>query len=483
MQGKVKNDRRIVGLALRSLIVLTLVAAACPALAEERPEDTLAEASQRFQRGVELFEQERYEASLAEFRRAYDLAPHPQVIFNIARLQARLEQIPEAIEGYQRFLEETGDHVEPELRREVEEELERLRPLVGQIRVVVERPTTGALIYLDDIEVGPAPLESPIVVQAGSHRVEVRAEGFLAFSRRATVAGQGEVEVVASLIPAASPDQATGSIVIETPTLGASVALDGEEVGTTPLEGPITALVGTHRVELSRLGYQREEREVEVALGQETSLTLRLRPDESLPPEQSSTVAVEASEPDVELFLDSEPYSSGPIPPGPHLIEVARPGFETWSQRIDLGAGEPLRLEAVLRPTEATRVRYDARARRARAIAWSLAATAVVGIGLAFGFFAWNIERDRDWSEELAALYAIPEPELSDDDLGRANQLERDLEGLSTWNAIEWSLLGLGLAATGAALALFLIGPDPDRYERVAFRFGPGGVSLNWSIP
>ncbi len=465
-----------------ALSALACLACTTAALAEQtgEPDNPFVEAGERFRHGVQLFEQERYEASLVEFQRARELAPHPQVTFNIARIHARLDHVAEAIDGYERYLVEAGDGVPAELRLEVETEIERLRRLVGALRVVVERPSDGAVVYLDGREIGPAPLAAPLRVRTGSHAVEVRAEGFLTFSREVAVVSEAEVVVGASLIRAASPDHATGAIVVETGVPGVAVSLDGEPVGSTPLERPIVALVGAHAVRLSRPGYLDEERRVEVALAQETRLEVRLRVDEAALTERGASVEVTPSEPGAEVVLDGEPYAGGPVPPGPHLIEVSRPGFDPWTRLVDLERGEARRLEADLRPTEATRSRYEERAARYRLAAWSLATAALATVGLAAGLYGWNAGRDRDWSGELADLYATPEAELTGEDLRRAGRLEADLEGLSAWSATEWGLLGLGLAAAGLALTLFLVGPDPDRYERLDARVGPFWYAMIW---
>jgi hypothetical protein len=57
---------------------------------------------------------------------------------------------------------------------------------------------------------------------------------------------------------------------------GATVKVDGEAVGKTPLE--ITTVPGTHRVEISRPGFVSERREVELVDGVRRELEFPLRP-------------------------------------------------------------------------------------------------------------------------------------------------------------------------------------------------------------
>ncbi|MCZ7680629.1 MAG: hypothetical protein M5U28_18420 [Sandaracinaceae bacterium] len=89
------------GIALAVLASLgTSIAGAQPS-AEAR-----AEARTRFERGLELFEEQRYDAALAELSRAYELAPNWRVLFNIARSHAFLGRAVEAVAWYERFLSE-----------------------------------------------------------------------------------------------------------------------------------------------------------------------------------------------------------------------------------------------------------------------------------------------------------------------------------------------------------------------------------------
>lgn len=159
--------------------------------AEEVDPAAVAEARQRFDRGVELFDAGEYEAALAEFYRAYEIAPNHVVLLNIAL-------------AYERYLAEGGDRIAAQRRAEVETTLAALRQRVGRINVTVSRPES-AVVYIDDVEVGQVPLEHPVSVGAGPHVVEVRAEGYLPSRREVIVAGEAEVDLEISLTPLAAP--------------------------------------------------------------------------------------------------------------------------------------------------------------------------------------------------------------------------------------------------------------------------------------
>lgn len=80
-----------------------------------------AEARRRFHAGATAVEEGDYEAALRHFTRAYELRPHPALLYNIANAADRLRRDELAAGFYRRYLEETP---EAENRRFVEHRLE-----------------------------------------------------------------------------------------------------------------------------------------------------------------------------------------------------------------------------------------------------------------------------------------------------------------------------------------------------------------------
>src|ERR1700753_3087327 len=67
------------------------------------------EADRHFKSGVALFKEAKYAEALAEFERAYEIAPHPLVLYNIAGCHRELSHYAEAVTYYRRFLAEGKD--------------------------------------------------------------------------------------------------------------------------------------------------------------------------------------------------------------------------------------------------------------------------------------------------------------------------------------------------------------------------------------
>ena len=102
---------------MRLLIVLAISGLALPALAEQVDPDTEV-ARRHFQRGSELYEQQRYDDAINEFDQARQLKPLPAFDYNIARCHDRMGRWAEALAAYRRYLEAAPNEPDSESVRE-----------------------------------------------------------------------------------------------------------------------------------------------------------------------------------------------------------------------------------------------------------------------------------------------------------------------------------------------------------------------------
>ena len=160
-----------------SALIAVVLAAAPAARADGAPDkasgsqDLAVRAKESFQRGVQLYEERDFGGAGVEFRRAYDLLPNFRILFNQGRVAVELRDYASAIELFARYLADGGDQVPAERHREVTQEIDRLKPRVGQIKVVADE--ASAAVYLDDALVGRTPM-APLNVNVGRHRLEFR---------------------------------------------------------------------------------------------------------------------------------------------------------------------------------------------------------------------------------------------------------------------------------------------------------------------
>jgi tetratricopeptide (TPR) repeat protein len=103
---------------MKRILVPLLAAALLPAqLAAQPAKRRQAEARRQYQRGAALFKQGKHDAAIAAYQAAYDLAPRPALLFNIARAHHEAGRREEALEHYRRYLEaEPGGAVAAEAR-------------------------------------------------------------------------------------------------------------------------------------------------------------------------------------------------------------------------------------------------------------------------------------------------------------------------------------------------------------------------------
>lgn len=132
-----------------------------------------SEASARFRRGVELFQEEAYRAALVEFQRAYEIAPDYRLLYNIAQTKLQVQDYVGAAQDYDLYLRQGGAAIPLERRTQVEGELAALRERVARISIEVNRE--GAEVFLDDLRIGTAPIAGTILANVGRHRVSARA--------------------------------------------------------------------------------------------------------------------------------------------------------------------------------------------------------------------------------------------------------------------------------------------------------------------
>ena len=200
--------------ALTAWLVLSNAEASPPP-----PRDEVAEAHRRFQRATELFEENNLAGALAEFRRAYSIAPTYKILYNIGQLCYLLQDFPCAFDSLTRYLGQGGNEVSGPRREEVQRDLARLQPRVAKLRILADQP--GAEVTVDNVSVGRTPLSDPVLVVAGRPQIRVTLAGHVPVTRVVEVAGMdtATVEVQLALAdPTAPPTRAEPVVVAAAPT-------------------------------------------------------------------------------------------------------------------------------------------------------------------------------------------------------------------------------------------------------------------------
>jgi serine/threonine-protein kinase len=218
--------------------------------------------------------------------------------------------------------------------------------LAPAVRVDVE--PAGAVVELDGQPAGTAPLTLPPLVP-GLHTVRVSREGFETEERRLELAaGVDPGPLRFELKPAA------GTLSLRSEPEGATVKVDGELVGSSPLSGHRLP-PGPHQIVVERKDYRPWGIEVESRPGETLNLTARLTRDKAASPPAGSSTTSSSAPPKpqegelVELGPDVVPPRklSGSPAPYPPAAQRGRIQGTVTVEMIVSETGEPQGLKVV----------------------------------------------------------------------------------------------------------------------------------------
>ncbi|HET7539880.1 MAG TPA: PEGA domain-containing protein [Polyangiaceae bacterium] len=195
-------NRRFRLLLLLAIASHGATAAAQPAPPAPSPNAT-TEARERFQRGVALYREGSFDAALAEFRRAYEIAPNYRILYNLAQVQVERHDSVAALALFQQYLQQGGNEIDAERRAQIERDMQSLRKRVADL--TVESNVSGAQLAIDGVEAGTLPLTEPIQVNSGVRQLTLAKPGYQSVSRSVTIAGAEPLKLSLSLEPLAGP--------------------------------------------------------------------------------------------------------------------------------------------------------------------------------------------------------------------------------------------------------------------------------------
>ncbi len=166
-------------------------------------DDSSVKAKAAFSEGRELFKANDFKGAADAFRQAHKLAPSWKLLYNIGQSEAAATRYGLALEAFERYLARGGDEIESERQKEVLEEVDRLRRMVGSVEVTAPR---GCLIVVDDVERGRAPLSGSLMISAGvEHRVVVKKVDEILVDRIVRVSGGQKTTIEVKDKPSAEP--------------------------------------------------------------------------------------------------------------------------------------------------------------------------------------------------------------------------------------------------------------------------------------
>jgi hypothetical protein len=211
---------RAIRIALGALVAssaLTLTTSGIATAADKPTSAALAEGRTHFLRGVDLYRDQDFRAALVEFRRANEVAPSYRILYNLGQTYYELQDYVGARSAFQEYLDQGGTRIPAARRTQVGHDLRKLEARVAYLTVTVD--AEGALVAIDDVVVGTAPLSEPVEISNGERKITATLAGRGTVARTLEVAGGDHVTVNLELPRrvAPPPPPAPVSIVIPAP--------------------------------------------------------------------------------------------------------------------------------------------------------------------------------------------------------------------------------------------------------------------------
>ncbi|MEM1089441.1 MAG: PEGA domain-containing protein [Pseudomonadota bacterium] len=181
----------------------------------------------------------------------------------------------------------------------------------------------GATLYVDGDPVGETPLTAQIL--EGDRDLSLQLEGYKDWATGLTLTAGAELA-----LPTVELTPADTLVTVASTPSGASVTVEGEYRGQTPLRLAL-APGRSYRMGFTRAGYQSRQRVVDVAEGDDTRLNIRLQP--------ILGVVQMAGEPeDAEVYVDGvfqgRLNDRFELAAHPQRIEVRREGYQPYSTTV-----------------------------------------------------------------------------------------------------------------------------------------------------
>ena len=162
--------------------------------------------------------------------------------------------------------------------------------LVADFARVTINAGEGSNIYINDKHKGESPWSGDLA--SGTYVFEARKNGHRTTSISKTIEATPSKQ--SYNIPAPTP--ILGTVIVKSSPVMADIHIDGKTVGKTPLEQEL--IIGSHKVTVSKDGYQSQEKAITISEGKTEEVNLTLTPNQTTQP----TVAIKISDSDLARF-------------------------------------------------------------------------------------------------------------------------------------------------------------------------------------
>ena len=211
------------------------------------------EAKQLFDAGLKLMRLDDFAGATANFERSVALYPTQNSLFNLANCYKALQRYGDALAVIERLKRDFAGKLKPEIKEAVERQQQDIQSLVA--RLTLRTVPADATIKIDGKDVGRGPTLGPLLLGPGEHEIEAILPGHR--SERRTVKLVSGVERTEKFVL----EVEAGQVVVLVNLAGASVFVDGQQVGTTPLTETLSLPPGRHVLSVRAADHEDAERD------------------------------------------------------------------------------------------------------------------------------------------------------------------------------------------------------------------------------
>jgi hypothetical protein len=133
-------------------------------------------------------------------------------------------------------------------------------------------------------------------------------------------------------------ESVTGVVTVDVNEPGATVSVDGRDVGQTPLSGPVRVDVGPHNIRVIKSGYESFEQSIKVLAMQSLSVDAKLVKDIKT----GKVTIKDKAGGNVHVFVDDVDRGAAPVTvelsPGAHIVELRGEGLFSARKTIEVVA-------------------------------------------------------------------------------------------------------------------------------------------------
>ncbi len=270
-----------------------------------------------------------YAGAEIKLQGAYELSKDPRLLWNIAACEKQQRHYAKTIALVKKYLDTGGALLTDSDRAEAKALLDAIESFTVKLTIVTE---PGAEIFIDDDDVGTAPLADPIVVDLGNRKIAVKKAGFRDTTKEIPVGGSAEAKIEIKL----ELEVHEGHLIVRSQR-DATIMIDGTQAGVAEFDGKLKS--GGHTLRVAAPGMVPYQSEVVLTDDENRTIDVPLEHVYVPPPPKR----VEPPGPDLELGA-----SAGP--------GVKLHGDKPWMmmERIDVGyrSGWPTDLAIFLEAAE-----------------------------------------------------------------------------------------------------------------------------------